>query len=1016
MNMPILIAASLLLCACGAMAAEKSPVSVTSLECGLDGWSTNDATRGTGAAPTVAMDISKQAHTGHGAIKLSFTNVKGWAAAACSLNPMVLDWAKIQADTLHFWLKGDGGQTPLTVGFQQYDDDLVPKAWFSVEVPMTNTKWHRVDIPFAQLQARDPSTKLRTTSIFALNFSLRQDTSSAVALIDDISVSRSGEMSAQYAYEGLYDATAAKLPAAKGMPRLGNVIWPGHSPQYLPELQKLGLGFSSSFSEGPLWMMYYFTKGWLTNVGPDRPRAPYVLAGFELTADDIDQDSKGNRTNYGFESAIYLPEMTQRMNRFIADRVKPLAEAPWVTSFNFAAPTSMYGELHFPTSTAGQYMVFSRPAKQNFRNWLKKQYHNDLHALSTAWGSTVTSWDSIIPPDGQQANAEGVDTSQKWSDFIHWYNWWLMDIAQNGFGTMRKYTQKPIEGLLGGPKVGYNQGVELGNIGPVMKLLGSIKPTIFDDTDSQTLYSMRYSQTAANLYGVDLMVEHVGPPGLSLAHQYEMLLNGLAVGTKVFHLAHLGELFQKDHFFAKAWADLAPIASEIVTPGTESSALMFHSYVTSWYRRSRSYSDGLDLYDTVNTLWTPDRGYPSWGRVLGCAGVADDQMVEDGVLKNRKLLVIPNSAVTLTTQKAVKAITSWVKQGGTLIGFGEGCLAYTVLPSRKVVSTPGLAGMLKPELINEAKQKGAERVVQALGKGRVILYIKPADITLRLADGRRFVDAVMPELAEEAKQAGVHRWVWSDADAAINPMYAGKDAKSGRHIFTLDTIQKTRGANPPLFLSNTDVRVEFDPSLKGEAELINITDSFASVNGGDAHYDANSGILRVKFTLPGTLTIHYGDSPTGLRAAKHQLLMWEGRTLVLHPAGGYGVKQTQQPIKIAADGSLQPQDTEIPYLIHGDLHRSKFGRGPTFEVNLPKPGKLSVHVNSVPADALLVILLDGKEMLRQPLPNIDGKGDPFANEYNRSFSIDVPEGKHTVQFDNLGDDWISVDDYRFEGF
>lgn len=1016
MNIPLLLVAGLMVCTIGARAATPEILPVEGFEFGLDGWMTNDGGRGTAAKPYIRLDISKQAHTGKGALQLDFKDVKGWAAAGYSLNPICLDWAKIKADTLHLWIKGDGSSTPLTIGFQQYKDDLRPEVWFSVEVPISDTNWHQLSIPFAQLQASNTKAKLRTTSLFSLTFGVWTDASSAQVLIDDISVSRSNDEPGEYRYGGLYDDAVTKLTPATNLTRLGNVIWPGHSPEHLAALQQMGLSFSSSFSEGPLWMMYYYTKGWLTNVGPDRPRAPLALAGLGLTSEDLDQDAKGNRSNFGYESAIYLPEVTKRMNNFLAQRVKPLADSPWVTSFNFAAPTSMYGELHLPTSTTGQYMIFSRPARQSFQNWLKQQYGNNLKALSKAWSEPIASWESIVPPDGQKANSKGVDTSQKWSDCIHWYNWCLMEVARNGFGTMRQYTKKPIEGMIGGPKVGYNQGIELGNIGPVMKMLGQIRPAWFDDTDSQTLYSVRYSQAAAKLYGVDLMIEHVGPPGLALAHQYEMLLNGLAGGAKAYHLAHLGELFQKDHFFAKAWRDLAPVAKEIITPGTESEALIFHSYVSSWYRASRSYADGLNLYDSVNTLWSADLGYPSWGRVLGSAGVADDQMIEDGVLKGRKLFVIPNAAVTMTTQKAVQAMVSWVKMGGTLIGFGEGCLGYTVLSSRKVVSTPGLAGMINLKSIAQAKLKGLNRVEQRVGKGRVVLYLNPADVELRLPDGQRFVQSVVPQLAAEAKRAGVRNWVWSDAGVSINPLYAGKDQATKRHIFTLDTIQKTRGSNVPLFLCDQTVKLQFDPALKGEAELITITDSFESVQGGKASYNPDSRILRVRFQLPGELNIEYGASVSGLKAAKHPLLMWEQRTLVLTPAGGYGVKQTQTPIEISADGNVTPKDTQIPYLIHGNLHRPKFGRGPTFHVNLKQPGSISVHVNSVPSDALLVGRLDGKEVLRQPLPNIDGKMDPFAKEYDRSFTVDVPAGEHTVQFDNLGDDWVSIDDYRFVGY
>ncbi len=56
-------------------------------------------------------------------------------------------------------------------------------------------------------------------------------------------------------------------------------------------------------------------------------------------------------------------------------------------------------------------------------------YRDDLAALSRAWGERFETWDAVLPPDGQKAGPEGIDTRQSWSDFIHWYNWWLDEIS-----------------------------------------------------------------------------------------------------------------------------------------------------------------------------------------------------------------------------------------------------------------------------------------------------------------------------------------------------------------------------------------------------------------------------------------------------------------------------------------------------------------------------------------------------------------------------------------------------------
>jgi hypothetical protein len=146
------------------------------------------------------------------------------------------------------------------------------------------------------------------------------------------------------------------------------------------------------------------------------------------------------------------------------------------------------------------------------------------------------------------------------------------------------------------------------------------------------------------------------------------------------------------------------------------------------------------------------------------------------------------------------------------------------------------------------------------------------------------------------------------------------------------------------------------------------------------------------------------------------MLLWQNGDLTLRGPDGYGVPQTQEPITVGADGSLAPASARVLYLVHGELHRPKFGRGPTFRVTPAKPGEFVVRVNSVTtAGAILTIDLDGKEVLRRPLPDRDGQGAPNAGEYAEDIAIPLPPGEHTVRVDNLGGDWMSVDRYVFRG-
>ncbi len=652
---------------------------------------------------------------------------------------------------------------------------------------------------------------------------------------------------------------ATPKPKTPEMPRLGNWIWPGKDQEQLAKLLKLGVGFTSSYDLDPVVGENLFRAGMVTVLCPNRPSGAELIAGLGLTAEDMDQDSKGNRTGEGIESAVFHETVPDRFAEYLRKKVRPVVNSPWITSVLVSSPISMYGEVHYPASTAGGYAVFGRAAKVNYRHWLARTYHDDLAALSKAWGRPVISWDEIMPQEGPVAGTSGIDGRQEWSDFIHWYNWWLDEVTRRSLETVRAETDKPIGAMIGGPGVGFNQGQALGNYGPVIRMLGKVKPAFFNGTDGETLFAMRYAQSACMQYDVKRMQEHIGPPFLTLFHQYVDVLNAFATGADYIHLAHLGELFDEKHWFSQTWTNLAPLVLRYQTKGRKSDVAMFHSYMTSWYRPNHANGDSVNLYDTTNTLWTTESGYPSWGRALGSPDVVDDAMVEDGGLKGRKLLVIANSSVTVTSRKAVKAIQLWVKAGGTLLGFGEGCLAYTVEADRSLTPTPGFAGMVPVAKLEAAKRGAVDKIEETMGKGRVILYLTPADTEIKDSKGVRFVDTMMPELRAVADRCGIQRWCNADDEYKANLLYCGRDIKSRRHLFTLDLIKSAKNMAPaPVFYSDRSFDLTFHPSLKGDAELVAFTDSFESCEGGEAEYNPATQILKVNFKLPGRLTLKLG--------------------------------------------------------------------------------------------------------------------------------------------------------------
>jgi len=827
---------------------------VSDFERGAAGWVTNDAVKYSGASqdtPLVSVALSQEAHSGTGSLEVSFHPGAGWAGAYIPLATVCDEWADAGVDEIAFWMKGDGQEKSVAVDIQAWSDQHVP-AFFGVPVSLQDTAWHEVAIPLARFQATNPTTPLRLPSLHAFQLDSAGDIGPAKLWVDDIVARNAHGQGAAFAV-GPLDERLRTLPPARGLPRLGMWGFPPLTPEGLAMGRKLGLQFGSN-GETRLQQELAFVQGLASNDCPGRP-GPEAFADLGLTDEDMDQDAQGRRTGEGVESAVFSPEVLDRFCTYVGDRVRARKDARQVCSFMLSSPISMYGEVHYAASSAGQYAVFSRPAKANYRAWLQAQYHGDLDALSRAWGERVAGWDTTVPPEGP-IGAAGIDTRTAWSDFMHWYNWWLEEVTRRSLAAARAETDKPLAVMMGGPKIGLSQGIALGNIGPIVRMLGQTKPSFFSDTDSQTLFSCRYSSAACSQYGVSLMLEHVGPPYLHRFHQYDMALNVLASGADAAHLAQTGQLYDPKHWFGPTWLELAPLVLRYRTEHVKSDAAMFHSYMTSWYRPERSNGDCVRLYDGTNTLWYPESGYPSWGRALGSPDVVDDAMIEDGGLAGRKLLVIPNSSVTVTSRRAVDALRKWVTDGGTLVGFGEGCLAYTIEADRSVHATPGLAGLLSPQSSKNVASGPAARVEARVGLGRAVLYRTPA------ADGP-FLHAAMGLLEAEAGRAGVRRWCRADPEHRANLMYAGRDSSSGRHLFVADFTRSVRNDPPDAevdFWTDRTFHFSFNPALSGEAELVGLTNSFESCQGGEAGLDPVSHILTVRFQLPGKLTLVFGKA------------------------------------------------------------------------------------------------------------------------------------------------------------
>jgi hypothetical protein len=106
---------------------------------------------------------------------------------------------------------------------------------------------------------------------------------------------------------------------------------------------------------------------------------------------------------------------------------------------------------------------------------------------------------------------------------------------------------------------------------------------------------------------------------------------------------------------------------------------------------------------------------------------------------------------------------------------------------------------------------------------------------------------------------------------------------------------------------------------------------------------------------------------------------------------------------------------DLADILHGRLHH-QFRNPPTLLVNMPQGGRLRVHVRTVATKgARLEYRIDGQLRQAIDLPDRDRKNDSSAREYDQTFELPVPTGRHRLTLDNTGGDWLALDWLMFVG-
>jgi len=125
-------------------------------------------------------------------------------------------------------------------------------------------------------------------------------------------------------------------------------------------------------------------------------------------------------------------------------------------------------------------------------------------------------------------------------------------------------------------------------------------------------------------------------------------------------------------------------------------------------------------------------------------------------------------------------------------------------------------------------------------------------------------------------------------------------------------------------------------------------------------------------------------------------------------------RPTRNEFMVRPDGYVQNAG-DLNGFLQGRLH-THLRNPPTFLANTQTAGRLLVMVQAVAmGGANLDYWVDGELAQSVDLPDVDGKNDGSAPEYNRLLTFDIPAGRRRLTLDNTGADWCTISWYEFQG-
>lgn len=127
--------------------------------------------------------------------------------------------------------------------------------------------------------------------------------------------------------------------------------------------------------------------------------------------------------------------------------------------------------------------------------------------------------------------------------------------------------------------------------------------------------------------------------------------------------------------------------------------------------------------------------------------------------------------------------------------------------------------------------------------------------------------------------------------------------------------------------------------------------------------------------------------------------------LTISPGFSSWGKSPANEFTFQSDGTMIPSTDKLAKYLFGAVWNTEYRNPPTFQVDFTQPRQFSLTTASTTGNnPVIEIWLDDVKMLSG------------AGYVNTTYSIEVPEGVHSIKVDNSGTDWIEIAEFRISDF